>query len=204
MSGNHEHTPVIVLAAGCGTRMGTDTDKLLTIVAGRPLLQWTLDLIGAGRTVIIAVRPQRDRRIDGIAARADASVVECPNAGSGVAWTLHDVESAVTTPDVAIIPGDDPLCALALDAVLDASRSTDVRPIAVRRDGGTPHPVLVSTDQLAAFARTVSAGTVEADRGMHTLLGNATAWITAPVRDPVDVDTAADVARLEARLEPLA
>src|SRR5215813_4118429 len=72
----HVGLHVIVLAAGLGTRMRSETPKVLHRVAGRPLVFWPLALartLGAKRTLVVLghkledVQAQIDARFPGLA-----------------------------------------------------------------------------------------------------------------------------------------
>ncbi len=112
---------VLVLAAGKGTRMKSETPKALHAAAGRSLLDWTLDNtapLGAAETVVVIG--------DGAVAVASnipdgiAHVVQDPQIGTGdaVRIGLGALSDAVTT--VLVVPVDMPLLSSAtLQATLD-------------------------------------------------------------------------------------
>src|SRR3954465_1082343 len=74
---------VLVMAAGHGTRMRSQTPKVLPPVCGRPMLHWTIaaaQAAGAGRVVVV-VRPGEgveDALPDGVVAAGQA-----PGGGPG-------------------------------------------------------------------------------------------------------------------------
>lgn len=117
---------VIVLAAGKGTRMKTQTAKVLHEAAGRTLLAWVLDAAGdlrADETAVVV-----GHRADEVAATLPAgirSVVQEPQHGTGHAARvgldcLDGVEGTVV-----IVPGDTPLITgKALTALLDHHLAT--------------------------------------------------------------------------------
>jgi len=56
MSTNTPELAVVILAAGKGTRMKSDLPKVLHPLAGRPMIDWVVDLgeqLGAARTVVV-------------------------------------------------------------------------------------------------------------------------------------------------------
>ena len=58
----HRHATAVILAAGKGTRMGSDQAKVLHALAGRPLVAHVLDTcatLGVGQMVVV-VGWQRD------------------------------------------------------------------------------------------------------------------------------------------------
>lgn len=101
----------VVLAAGLGTRMRSSLPKVLHPVAGRPMLAWVLDAVGATapkRTVVVV-----GAGADDVVAALPPGVEHCvqdPPRGTG-----HAVEVALAhlAPDptdaVLVVPGDTPL-----------------------------------------------------------------------------------------------
>ena len=57
---------LIIAAAGMGSRLGRDEPKALVLLAGRPLISWTLDAIGAVPFARrrVAVPPGRENRFE--------------------------------------------------------------------------------------------------------------------------------------------
>jgi 2-C-methyl-D-erythritol 4-phosphate cytidylyltransferase len=75
---------LIIAAAGMGSRLGRDEPKALVLLAGRPLISWTLDAIGAVPFARrrVAVPPGRENRFEaaiggraGIVAGGDSRAV---------------------------------------------------------------------------------------------------------------------------------
>jgi bifunctional UDP-N-acetylglucosamine pyrophosphorylase / glucosamine-1-phosphate N-acetyltransferase len=99
---------VIILAAGMGTRMKSATVKVLHRAAGRPIIEYVLDLAGGlcERPPVVIVGHQRDAVQAAIGERARFAVQE-PQLGTG-----HAVLMAADTIDarkVLILSGDVPL-----------------------------------------------------------------------------------------------
>src|SRR6476659_6700688 len=99
---------VIILAAGMGTRMKSATVKVLHRAAGRPIIEYVLDLAGdmGGRPPVVVVGHQRDAVQAAIGERARFAVQE-PQLGTG-----HAVLMAADNIDarkVLILSGDVPL-----------------------------------------------------------------------------------------------
>lgn len=101
----------IILAAGKGTRMRSDTPKVLHPVAGRPIISWVVDtvcatgvddvtvVIGHGADSVAAVLPEGVR-----------AVVQASQAGTGdAARVAIGVMGDLTGDVVLVVPGDSPL-----------------------------------------------------------------------------------------------
>src|SRR6185369_5971278 len=75
---------VIILAAGLGTRMKSDTIKILHRAAGRPLIDYVLDLAGevSDRPPIMVIGHQREKVQAAVGDRARYAVQE-PQLGTG-------------------------------------------------------------------------------------------------------------------------
>src|SRR5436190_6438729 len=99
---------VLVMAAGHGTRMRSQTPKVLHPVCGRPMLHWTIATAqeaGAGRVVVV-VRPNEgieDALPDGVTA---APQTTGEGTGAAVLAARDHVEPGQT---VVILSGDHPL-----------------------------------------------------------------------------------------------
>jgi len=112
-----EKPVVVVLAAGLGTRMKSDTAKVLHEVAGRPLVIWAVEAAraaGAGRIVVVLghqleiVRDLLERRYG---ANGVEVVVQEEQKGTGHAVSCA-LPGLATEPDnrtVVILTGDAPL-----------------------------------------------------------------------------------------------
>jgi 2-C-methyl-D-erythritol 4-phosphate cytidylyltransferase len=108
------HAVGIVAAAGSGLRLGADLPKALVLLAGRPLVAWSVDALRAGgvaeivvtvpaaqRAAFAAALPADVRLVDGGATRT-ASVragLAAASADSDVVL-VHDAARPLTPPDV--------------------------------------------------------------------------------------------------------
>lgn len=103
---------IIILAAGQGTRMKSRTAKVLHRAAGRPLIDYVLDLAAAisTRSPVVVVGHQRDAVQQHVGSRARFAVQE-PQLGTGhaVQQALAVMEDAATGRRIAILSGDVPL-----------------------------------------------------------------------------------------------
>src|SRR5687768_16630217 len=100
---------VVIPAAGRGSRLGYDKPKILYPVAGRPILDWLIDLLEPKATELVfvlsptgepEVSPLLTKRLGG---RAKVVIQEEPK---GMADAIHRALPHLTTPHTLIIWGD--------------------------------------------------------------------------------------------------
>ncbi len=120
----------IILAAGKGTRMGSDLAKVLHPVADRPMLDWVIDAceaVGVTRNVIV-VGHQADRVRAALTGRDNCQFVEqTEQLGTGHAVMMAKplFADAGDDLDVLVLCGDGPLIqAATLMKLLDRHRAT--------------------------------------------------------------------------------
>ena len=107
---DHRRFAVVILAAGQGKRMRSDTHKVLHPIASRPLLLHLLDSVdalGAERRVVV-VGKGRDQVERAIAGREVLTAVQAEQKGTGHA--VQQAESALASYDgpVVVLYGDTP------------------------------------------------------------------------------------------------
>jgi molybdenum cofactor cytidylyltransferase len=190
----------VLLAAGAGSRFGGR--KLEARIAGRPLLQHTLDgLAAAGFADPIVVLAPDSALEPAVEWRRAARVVN-PEPSRGLASSLQLGWAAALAseppPDaVLVVLGDQPRLAPAVIRSLVAAPLDPDRPIVAPRYAGSDarNPVRIE----ASAAALVDAA--EGDRGLGPLLDAAPwliRWLDVPGDNP-DVDSHADlVATIEA------
>ncbi len=109
----NENLEVIILAAGLGTRMKSATIKILHHAAGRPIIDYVLDLAAevSGRNPIVVVGHQREAVQQAIGDRARFAVQEQQlGTGHAVMQAAQLLESEHTPGGtVLILSGDVPL-----------------------------------------------------------------------------------------------
>jgi bifunctional UDP-N-acetylglucosamine pyrophosphorylase / glucosamine-1-phosphate N-acetyltransferase len=109
----NENLEVIILAAGLGTRMKSATIKILHHAAGRPIIDYVLDLAAevSGRNPIVVVGHQREAVQQAIGDRARFAVQEQQlGTGHAVMQAAQLLESQHTPGGtVLILSGDVPL-----------------------------------------------------------------------------------------------
>jgi bifunctional UDP-N-acetylglucosamine pyrophosphorylase/glucosamine-1-phosphate N-acetyltransferase len=148
---------VLIMAAGQGTRMLSDTPKVLHRVAGKPLVEWVADAArtaGAERVVAV-VRPG-----DGVAeGLPDGIEVAEQREGEGTGAAVLSARDAVGSGPVLVLSGDHPLITPEqLEALLAEHEQEGAR------------ATLLTTDQLdpAGYGRIVRDSSGHVDRIVET------------------------------------
>lgn len=100
----------VVLAAGRGTRMGSDVPKVLLQVAGRPLVEWTLEVLWSCglRRVCVVVSPESEG-IRALLGDRVSYAVQPEASGTGDAARRALDSLGEDTPHVILACGDSPL-----------------------------------------------------------------------------------------------
>jgi CTP:molybdopterin cytidylyltransferase MocA len=185
----------LVLAAGTASRFGSD--KLGTLLDGRPLLAHVLDALRAVPLDEIVVVTRRERPIpaaDGLRVVVNGAPEEGLSSSLRIGLAAIDEHGGPPAEAVLIALGDQPRIDPAVIRQLLAAARTSDRPVVVptyERDG-SPNPVLLLR---AAFAL---ADEASGDRGMGPVLSvhpELVQAVPAGGANP-DVDTPADLARL--------
>ncbi|HVF83738.1 MAG TPA: bifunctional UDP-N-acetylglucosamine diphosphorylase/glucosamine-1-phosphate N-acetyltransferase GlmU [Sphingomicrobium sp.] len=113
---------VVILAAGQGTRMRSDTHKVLHPVAGRPMLEHlldTVDRLGADRRIVVVGKGRE--QVEAALAGHDA-LIAVQEKQKGTGHAVQQAEAALNDFDgtVIILYGDTPFVAAdTLDAMRD-------------------------------------------------------------------------------------
>lgn len=118
----------LIVAAGSGQRLGADCPKALVELAGRPMLQWSLDALAQLqeiREVVIAMPPGTAapagvRGVDGGATRSDSvlkALAAASSAEPGELVLVHDAARPLLTAAIA----GDVIAALEHDSGADAA-----------------------------------------------------------------------------------
>jgi molybdenum cofactor cytidylyltransferase len=188
----------VVLAAGASSRFGSP--KLLAPLAGRPLLQHTLDAVaGAGLGDVVVVlgdgAADIERAIDWRHERRVVNPRPADGLSSSVRAGLDAVAAEPAAEAAIVVLGDQPAVRPeVLRSVLAAAVDHDEPFVHARyaRDGA-PNPVLVRRE---AFAE---ARAMTGDRGLGPLLAAHPERVVAVEVEGAnpDVDTPADLAALE-------
>lgn len=118
-------TVALIVAAGSGERLGAGVPKALVELAGRTLLQWSLDAIGGvpgiERIVVALPRgtaaPRGVSSVEGGAVRSDSVRRALEACAEGEVVLVHDAARPLLTPELAARV----LAALAADETADAA-----------------------------------------------------------------------------------
>jgi molybdenum cofactor cytidylyltransferase len=188
---------VAVLAAGHGSRFGSERPKPTVAFLGRPLVSHALDAAwGSGlRPVLLVV----GRGADEVAALApvDVRVVPSPRWADGIAWSLRAVLDALE-PDgavgaVCVGLADQPLMGSEAYRRLAAAYDDGARLAVATYGGRRANPVLIAREHWP------EARALEGDEGARVLLRRSPT-VEVPcddTGDPADVDTPEDLRTLE-------
>jgi 2-C-methyl-D-erythritol 4-phosphate cytidylyltransferase len=118
-------TVALIVAAGSGERLGAGRPKALVELAGRPLVQWSVDALrdvdGMRRIVVAlppgAAPPEGVVAVQGGASRSDSVRRALQAAGEGDTVLVHDAARPLLTADLA----ERVIAALASDEDADAA-----------------------------------------------------------------------------------
>lgn len=186
----------VILAAGSSKRLGEP--KQLLVLDGVPLLQHVIDVVAAcGFSEIVMVLGHAADVVETVLELpAGARVVVNPEFAEGQSTSLR-LGLASVAPDAraaAIFLGDQPrLPAAAITRVVEAFRSSGAR-VARAVYRGTPgHPVIVARESFGAF------GDISGDVGARVVLDGSpdVVEVSLDMEPPVDIDTRADLRRLQ-------
>jgi bifunctional UDP-N-acetylglucosamine pyrophosphorylase / glucosamine-1-phosphate N-acetyltransferase len=123
----------IILAAGKGTRMKSDTHKVLHPIAGRPMLMHlmaSVDALSPAKKVVV-VGSGKEQLEAALAGTAELAVQE-PQLGTGHAVQMAEGELAGFTGDVLILYGDVPFVPTAtMQAMVDRLNAPDAPAVVV-------------------------------------------------------------------------
>ncbi len=118
-------TVALIVAAGSGERLGAGRPKAFVQLAGRPLLQWSIDALKAvaGIEQIVVALPAGSEApagvtgVEGGAVRSDSVRRALAVAGPGELVLVHDAARPLLTPELAA----EVIAALASDQGADAA-----------------------------------------------------------------------------------
>ena len=103
-------TVAVVLAAGLGTRMRSETPKVLHPLCGRPMIDYVIDaaIAATGSRPLVVVSPATEAIREAIGDRADVAVQDEPRGtGDALAAALAGLGAGVE--EVLVLSGDVPL-----------------------------------------------------------------------------------------------
>jgi 2-C-methyl-D-erythritol 4-phosphate cytidylyltransferase len=148
-------TIALILAAGSGERFGADRPKAFVELAGRSLVQWSVDVLsrveGIERVVVAmppgAQAPTGVRGVDGGAVRSESVRLALAAAGGGSDQDLvlvHDAARPLLTAELARAT----IGALAQDATIDAAIAAVPMTDTVKRVSGGVVQETLDRDEL--------------------------------------------------------
>lgn len=152
-------TIALIVAAGSGQRLGADRPKALVDVAGRAMLQWSVDALAAMAEVeqiVVALpsaaqAPPGTTGVQGGDTRSDSVRLALAAAGEGDPVIVHDAARPLATPSLFVRALDE-LAGSGADAVIAALPVTDtvkeVHSGAVQRTLVREHLWAVQTPQV--------------------------------------------------------
>ena len=181
----------LLLAAGAGTRFGQP--KALLPFAGKPLVQHGIETLRAGgcspvHVVLGAVQAQLP----------DVVVVDNPDWSSGLASSLRAGLASLPEDARAVVVAlvDQPLIGPAVVQRLIDAREAGAQIAIATYNGRRGNPVLLPRELWPDVA-----ATAHGDVGARTYLQQHPEQVTAvecaDIADPADIDTSADLTRLE-------
>jgi len=148
---------VLIMAAGQGTRMLSDTPKVLHRVAGKSLVEWAADAARAAgaERVVVVVRPG-----DGVADGLPAGIeVAEQREGEGTGAAVLAAREAIESGPVVVLSGDHPLITPEL-----------LEGLLAEHDQQAAGATLLTTDRLdpAGYGRIVRDSSGHVDRIVET------------------------------------
>ena len=111
----------LIMAAGHGTRMRSDTPKVLHLLCGKPMIEWVVDSAReAGATRVVAIVRPGDGVAEGL---PDGVEVAEQREGEGTGSAVLAARDHAGADPVVVLSGDQPLVTAALIADLVATQA---------------------------------------------------------------------------------
>jgi 2-C-methyl-D-erythritol 4-phosphate cytidylyltransferase len=131
-------TVALIVAAGLGERLGASRPKALVELAGRPLLQWSVDVLAsvpAIERIVVALpagtdAPAGTQGVQGGATRSESVLRALEVAGPGDPVLVHDAARPLVTAELieavlATVEGEGVEAAIAATPVTDTVKQAD-------------------------------------------------------------------------------
>lgn len=191
----------IVLAAGTSSRLGRP--KQLLDLAGKPVLQHVLETLRAAGVdeIVVVLGHRADEVAAALPAAAEARLAINPDFGSGQSTSFRTgLRAASDRSDAAVILlGDQPgVRAQTVMTVIEAWKRKPAPAVQAAYEGVPGHPVLFDRSVWSELEQ------AEGDEGARGILADHPLWRTLVEvggSPPLDIDTAADYARVRAQFE---
>ncbi|MEZ5970912.1 MAG: bifunctional UDP-N-acetylglucosamine diphosphorylase/glucosamine-1-phosphate N-acetyltransferase GlmU [Hyphomonadaceae bacterium] len=158
----------IILAAGQGKRMRSETPKMLHKIGGRALVDWSIALardLSCARTVVVIPpnAPALEERVTSVLGAGSTAVQEVPR-GTGDAAKSAATTLAAFDGDVVVYFGDTPLIRAETLARMFAARDagSDIVVLAFHADDPTGYGRII-TDAAGAFVKNVEHRDADTD-----------------------------------------
>jgi molybdenum cofactor cytidylyltransferase len=180
----------LILAAGGGTRFGSET-KQLADLRGKPLLQHAVDAMNAVLPCVVVLGHDAEVIRERVSF-GRAEVVVCDEWARGQGFSLRRGVAALADADaVAITLGDQPFItpAVIIAAVAELGGHDALRAVYAGVPG---HPVVLSRHVMDAV------GELEGDAGARELLArfDVRRWEASHLASATDVDTREELSKL--------
>ena len=141
----------LLVAAGSGERLGASRPKAFVVLAGRPMLEWSLDALrAAGLAEVVVALPAGEEAPDGCvgvvggATRSESVRLALREAGPSDAVVVHDAARPLVSPGLFV----ESLAALdGADAAVAAAQVTDTV-----KEAGDDHEVVATLDRRRLWA----------------------------------------------------
>lgn len=179
-------TSGLILAAGAGTRFGSESPKQLALFCGRPLLEWAVRAQCAvpGLERVVVVLGSRAPQVLAGVDFGRAGTIVCEDWESGQAASLRRGLAELAESDrVVVTLGDAPLVT---PEVIELFVAAEPRTRAVY-EGRPGHPVVLGAEEIAALTA------LRGDRGARDLLRGGPVTEVGHICSGRDVDTPDDL-----------
>ncbi len=198
---SQKNVAAILLAAGTASRMGRE-NKLLLEVAGKTILQWSVENVLASKvTQVFVVAGKGFEEVQSYLSHFEVTVVHNSNYQSGISASLKAGLKMVasSTDGALILLADQPnLQPQTLNCFLELFSDGDNKIIAGQYDPITGNPVLFHRKYFNDLLQ------LHGDVGARSLLKSfpgEIATVEIPPEQRLDVDTPEDFSKMEAILE---
>lgn len=190
------HVSLIVLSSGFSTRLGRN--KLLQVLNGRTVLQWTLNkaIDSSSDEIVVVVEPGNEEIRKQIP--EGVTVVENPERRRGISSAIRfGLQSVGSRSDaVLFLVGDQPFISVeTLNAIIEMYRKEDCAIVACRSEGIIKNPILFSSD----FYGELMA--LDGDQGARKIalshIEDVCTLTPGSSEELIDIDTESDLMKAE-------